>query len=100
MNLNEAVLDEGLATIDASFCSYSEFSANEWAQKHGCIAKSPNVVAPQTKQGNCDPAYPTICIPSPPPDLDCGEIPYKNFKVAGSDPHRFDGDKDGIGCES
>lgn len=49
---------------------------------------------------NCDPSYPDVCIPPPPPDLDCGDIPYKNFKVLPPDPHRFDGDKDGIGCES
>jgi hypothetical protein len=50
---------------------------------------------------DCDPAYPTVCIPSPPPDLDCGDIPYRNFKVLPPDPHRFDGrDNDGIGCET
>jgi hypothetical protein len=50
---------------------------------------------------NCDPAYPdeNVCIPPPPPDLDCGEIEYRNFTVLPPDPHHFDGDKDGIGCE-
>jgi micrococcal nuclease len=51
--------------------------------------------------GNCHPAYPTVCIPPPPPDLDCKDIPYRNFPVDHryGDPHRFDGDQDGIGCE-
>jgi len=49
--------------------------------------------------GNCDPAYPDVCIPSPPPDLSCKDIPYKRFRVLPPDPHGFDGDKDGIGCE-
>jgi hypothetical protein len=49
---------------------------------------------------NCDPSYPTVCIAPPPPDLDCADIPYRRFKVVGADPHRFDADKDGIGCES
>jgi len=49
---------------------------------------------------NCDPSYPTVCIQPKPPDLDCGDIPYRNFKVLPPDPHNFDGDKDGIGCES
>lgn len=49
---------------------------------------------------NCDPAYPDVCIPSPPPDLDCKEIPYHRFRVLPPDPHHFDGDGDGIGCES
>ena len=49
--------------------------------------------------GGCDPAYPDVCIPPPPPDLDCGEIPHRRFRVLPPDPHRFDGDNDGIGCE-
>jgi len=49
---------------------------------------------------NCDPSYPTVCIPPWPPDLDCGEIRYVNFEVLQDDPHGFDGDKNGIGCES
>ncbi|MBA4420125.1 MAG: nuclease [Anaerolinea sp.] len=48
---------------------------------------------------NCDPSYPDVCIPPSPPDLDCGDIPYKRFKVLPPDPHRFDRDRDGIGCE-
>jgi len=57
-------------------------------------------LAPATPSpGGCDPAYPDVCIPSPPPDLDCGEITYTNFKVLAPDPHMFDGDKDGVGCE-
>ncbi len=49
---------------------------------------------------NCHASYPTVCIPPPPPDLDCGDIPFRRFAVVGVDPHRFDADKDGIGCES
>ena len=50
---------------------------------------------------NCHPSYPDVCIPPPPPDLDCGDIPYRNFRVLPPDPHRFDGrDQDGIGCEN
>lgn len=51
--------------------------------------------------GECDPSYPDICVPSPPPDLDCGDIPeYHDFRVRQPDPHGFDGrDNDGIGCE-
>ncbi len=48
---------------------------------------------------NCNSAYPTICIPTPPPDLDCHDIPYTDFKVLPPDPHRFDEEGDGIGCE-
>ncbi|MBW4648057.1 MAG: excalibur calcium-binding domain-containing protein [Kastovskya adunca ATA6-11-RM4] len=61
------------------------------------IAFHPQVTNAQSK---CDPAYPDVCIPSPPPDLDCGDISHRNFKVLPPDPHRFDRDKDGIGCEA
>lgn len=58
--------------------------------------------APSLAQNDedCDPAYPGVCIPSPPPDLDCGDIEHRRFEVLEPDPHRFDGDDDGIGCES
>jgi hypothetical protein len=49
---------------------------------------------------NCDPSYPDVCIPPPPPDLDCSDIPYRNFRVLPPDPHHFDVDGDGIGCET
>jgi hypothetical protein len=35
-----------------------------------------------------------------PQDLDCADIPHRRFTVLPPDPHRFDGDGDGIGCES
>lgn len=54
---------------------------------------------PVLAQGNCDSSYPDVCIASPPPDLDCKDISYRNFQVVGDDPHHFDRDKDGIGCE-
>jgi len=59
----------------------------------GCEVGSPS--AP-----SCDPSYPDVCIPPYPPDLNCGDIGYSNFRVIGNDPHGFDRDNDGIGCES
>jgi hypothetical protein len=50
--------------------------------------------------GACDPAYPNSCIPPPPPDLDCADIGRHDFTVRQPDPHHFDADKDGVGCES
>jgi micrococcal nuclease len=50
--------------------------------------------------GSCDAAYPGVCIPSPPPDLDCVDIPQRRFRVLPPDPHRFDGEGDGLGCET
>jgi len=63
------------------------------------VTPMPPTQAPQG-DGECDPSYPDVCIPKSPPDLDCGDITYRRFRVLPPDPHRFDGDKDGIGCES
>lgn len=49
---------------------------------------------------NCHPSYPDFCIPPPPPDLDCGDIDQKDFTVHQPDPHGFDGNRDGRGCEN
>jgi len=122
INLNQAVLEQGFAEISTKFCNVSEFSGESWAQNYGCAyeespppkqASTPPQEPKQEstptqepkqestpQQPSCDPSYPDVCIAPYPPDLDCGEISYKNFRVVGSDPHRFDGDGDGIGCES
>jgi hypothetical protein len=57
----------------------------------------PLVAAPRV---SCDAAYPTVCIPPPPPDLNCKDVPFRNFVVLPPDPHGFDTDHDGIGCEA
>jgi endonuclease YncB( thermonuclease family) len=52
--------------------------------------------------GKCDPNYAGGCVPPYPPDVDCGHIRALGIapvRVIGSDPHRLDGDDDGIGCE-
>lgn len=50
-------------------------------------------------RGRCDASYPTVCIPPAPPDLDCADVPHRDFAVRPPDPHRFDGEGDGLGCE-
>jgi hypothetical protein len=70
------------------------------AGENGSGTASPAPSGPSVGGGTCDPAYPTVCIPPPPPDLDCGQIPYRDFTVLPPDPHHFDGDHDGVGCET
>jgi micrococcal nuclease len=51
----------------------------------------------------CEPSYPDVCIPlyDVVGDLDCADVPYRDFRVRRPDPHGFDGrDTDGRGCES
>ncbi len=63
-------------------------------------ALMPFVVGAPSRE-NCEPAYPTVCLPPPPPDLDCPEVlPLVNFQALPADPHGLDADKDGIACES
>jgi LysM repeat protein len=64
----------------------------------GSGAGSVTITAAQPSR--CDPSYPTVCIPPRPPDLDCPDVfPLVNFRVLPPDPHDFDRDRDGIGCE-
>ena len=107
--LNSELLYNGHANILTQYCSTSEFSGEAWAKRYGCDSKEiqltttpspPTPVQPKTQEISCDTSYPDFCIPSPPPDLDCKDISQKKFRVLQPDPHRFDGDNDGIGCES
>ena len=88
-SLNSELLYNGYANIMTQYCSTSEFSEESWAQQYGCATEN-----------NCDPSYPDVCIPSSPPDLDCRDVDFKNFRVLPPDPHRFDVDKNGFGCET
>lgn len=87
--------------------AFNQAKANKiglWAPTVTPLPYVPLIIAPKptsaTAGGKCDPSYPTVCIPPPPPDLDCKDVPYKRFQVLSPDPHNFDADHDGIGCES
>lgn len=69
-------------------------------QARGGRAKVTKASAKSKQTANCDPSYPTICLRSGAPDLDCRDIGWANFRVVGKDPHRFDRDGDGVGCEA
>ena len=87
-NANAALIASVHADTYCQFCGDSEFGTAAWS---GCSSPPP--------PGDCDPAYPTVCIPSPSPDLDCNQITHRNFQVLAPDPHRSDGDGDEFGCE-
>lgn len=61
---------------------------------------------PPPPPSNCHPSYPDHCIKPPPPDLNCPDLPssWKPIRVLHNvpnpDPHDFDRDGDGWGCES
>ena len=119
-NLNEALVNKSMATISTEFCDVSEFADEVWGSIYCSdssviktdtpeVDRITTISSPVTSEvtsinemteSNCDSSYPDICIPSPPPDLDCGDISETSFRVTGLDPHSFDRDRDGIGCES
>jgi micrococcal nuclease len=71
------------------------------AEKRGLwgACTGPHQPLPTPTRPGCDSAYPTVCIPPSPPDLDCADVrPLRRFAVRSPDPHGFDGDRDGIGC--
>lgn len=87
-------------------CSAVFVSAQAQAQLYdaGRWAATQIPLATQTPRSggintNCDPAYPDVCIAPYPPDLDCGQIPFRRFRVLPPDPHKFDRDGNGFGCE-
>ncbi|HYJ70660.1 MAG TPA: thermonuclease family protein [Nocardioidaceae bacterium] len=53
---------------------------------------------PRGGGGNCEAGY-DPCVPSYPPDVDCGDVDGP-IQVTGDDPHGLDADGDGTGCES
>ena len=69
-------------------------------QTCAAVAPEPAQPAPPASQpgADCDPNY-TPCVPPYPPDLNCSDISFP-VTVIGSDPHGFDADGDGRGCEA
>jgi len=62
-------------------------------------ASGPSPAPAPTSGGACDPNYAGYCVPIVTYDLDCIDIGHR-VTVVGLDIHHFDGDGDGIGCES
>lgn len=108
--------EAGYVTIKKTivdFNTYLEWQRNKQSAKSFLVSATarPTIAAPlpnpfqatlpavNNNDKNCSPAYPGVCIPPRPPDLDCKDIPYRRFTVLSPDPHGFDGDGDGIGCE-
>jgi micrococcal nuclease len=106
-DLGRALVRSGHAEVyvyERPFSRVAAYRAAETAAKaaatglwSGCAASPPP--APSPPSVRCDRSYPTVCIPPPPPDLDCSDIPHRDFAVVGADPHHFDGNRDGRGCE-
>lgn len=91
-------------TLAKNFCrSHAAYSGTPVCES---VKPSPKPVVTSSSApsdgSECDPSYPDVCIPpiSVSGDLDCGDVPYTNFKVLPPDPHGFDGNNDGVACTS
>jgi micrococcal nuclease len=118
--LNEVLIRSGYAEdVDYGDRRYDDElqEAQQFARRHdlgvwglcggfGLPAEEPTEVpvvpteapADPPSGGNCDPNY-TPCVPLVSYDLDCPDIGF-SVTVIGSDPHGFDREGDGLGCES
>jgi micrococcal nuclease len=124
-NINQQLLEEGQAWVYEEYIGNCRTSAPQlrqaqitakakraglWSQANPCPPwdyrkkQCGSITPPQptipNQQKSCDPSYPDVCIPPEPPDLNCGDIPHRRFRVIEPDPHGFDRDNDGVGCES
>ena len=96
---SEIVVVPGDFPDDTAKSDHRPVLARFWPAGTG-QAPAPTVpAAGQQQAGSCEPSYPTLCIPIGIGDLDCRDITARRFPVTGADPHRFDGDGNGIGCE-
>ena len=96
--LNEELLREGLAVI-STFPPDVRYVESRYLAAQDEARTAARGIWSLVPAGSCDPAYPGVCIPPPPPDLDCGDIEFRRFTVLAPDPHRFDSDGNGVGCE-
>jgi micrococcal nuclease len=96
--LNETLVREGYAFVTTYPPNVRYVDRFRAAQREARSAGR-GVWGRCVQEGACDPAYPDACIPPPPPDLDCSDIDERRVTVLPPDPHNFDGDHNGVGCE-
>jgi endonuclease YncB( thermonuclease family) len=94
--------DEELRTA-AAFAKRHDLGVWGLCGGFGIPAEAPTQVPTEASSeppsgGDCDPNY-TPCVPLVSYDLDCPDIGF-SVTVIGSDPHGFDREGDGLGCES
>ncbi|MEM8602465.1 MAG: thermonuclease family protein [Cyanobacteria bacterium P01_H01_bin.121] len=107
LDVNFQMVLEGQALVYPGYlenCDRSLYLSAEVAARAAGLGVwgSPDFTPPWQYRRNrrCDPSYPDICIAPASPQLSCRDIEYRDFRVTGADRHRFDGNKNGIGCET
>jgi hypothetical protein len=97
-SLERAALKRVLAACPARTVSVAVLAAST-ASPAATSAPTPAAGSAPISGGACDPNYTGYCVQIVDYDLDCGDIAHR-VTVVGVDIHRFDGNKDGFGCES
>jgi hypothetical protein len=92
--------DAWMLVLDGNPCLSPPFVGFRAPAPNGGATPGVQVIPTRILGAGCDQLYPTVCIPSPPPILNCSQVPYRAFPVVGRDPHLFDPDKNGIGCDN
>ncbi len=107
----EAVLyrpnDKHWNTISAAETNAQQVTVGLWGacDHFGSPAHTPEATSNPQPQPDLEPNIENndssgdYRFPPPPPDKDCSSIAASSFPVRPGDPHRFDRDGDGIGCE-
>ena len=90
---------EELGTIGLNESEQNGTSDNSDDSSGSSSSSSDDDSSSSSSSDDCDNSYPDVCIPPPPPVLDCSDIDEEDFEVRGSDPHGFDSNDDGVGCE-
>lgn len=74
-----------------------------WGPGQAAASSSQSILTLIPGGASCEPSYSDICVPIGSSDLDCGDITARYFEVRwdvpNPDPHGFDGNRDGVGCE-
>ncbi len=113
-NLNQGFTQLRTAGVDGLSTKTYEVTYEDGKQKSKSLVSDVVTVAPIAEvtaigtyvyvppapepSSSCDPNY-SPCVPNVSYDLDCPDIGF-SVSVIGSDPHGFDRDNDGYGCES
>ncbi len=69
-----------------------------WTAAQSSIDAAPAAAAATVT--DCDPSYPDLCLPIGGPAVNCGDLDERRFAVLAPDPHGFDANHNGVGCES
>ena len=91
---------EAARQAEAQRQAETEQARREEAARARSVAPTPQPL-PEAPAPSCDPSYPSLCLtPGIGNAFNCPDVNQKDFPVLQPDPHGFDRDKDGIGCES